>query len=68
MDYAAVMPRTTPGRKEITHQRIVEAAARAIRRNGYAGAGVADIMQEAGLTHGGFYAPVSYTHLTLPTT
>lgn len=50
------MPRTTPGRKEITHQRIVEAAARAIRRNGYAGAGVADIMQEAGLTHGGFYA------------
>ncbi|KAA0997892.1 TetR/AcrR family transcriptional regulator [Paraburkholderia panacisoli] len=43
-------------RKEITHERIVEVAARAIRRSGYAGTGVADIMKEAGLTHGGFYA------------
>jgi TetR/AcrR family transcriptional repressor of nem operon len=43
-------------RKEITHQRIVEVAARAIRRNGYDGAGVADVMKEVGLTHGGFYA------------
>jgi TetR/AcrR family transcriptional regulator, transcriptional repressor for nem operon len=43
-------------RKEATHDRIVEAAARAIRRNGYDGAGVADIMKDAGLTHGGFYA------------
>jgi TetR/AcrR family transcriptional regulator, transcriptional repressor for nem operon len=34
----------------------VEVAARAIRRNGYAGVGVADVMKEAGLTHGGFYA------------
>lgn len=31
-------------------------AARAIRRSGYNGSGVADIMKEAGLTHGGFYA------------
>jgi AcrR family transcriptional regulator len=31
-------------------------AARAIRRSGYAGTGVADIMKEAGLTHGAFYA------------
>jgi AcrR family transcriptional regulator len=31
-------------------------AARAIRRAGYHGVGVADIMKEAGLTHGGFYA------------
>ena len=45
-----------PGRKELSHQRIVEAAARAIRREGFAGVGVADIMKEAGLTHGGFYA------------
>jgi TetR/AcrR family transcriptional repressor of nem operon len=44
------------GRKEITHERIVEVAARAIRRSGYDGTGVADIMKEAGLTHGGFYA------------
>jgi len=43
-------------RKEITHDRIVEVAARAIRRSGYDGTGVADIMKEAGLTHGGFYA------------
>jgi AcrR family transcriptional regulator len=47
---------TPPGRKQLTHDRIVEVAARAIRRSGYDGTGVADIMQEAGLTHGGFYA------------
>jgi len=52
-----VLPtRTTPGRKEVTHERIVETAARAIRRSGYDGTSVADIMKEAGLTHGGFYA------------
>src|SRR4051812_11208330 len=45
-----------PSRKEVTHDRIVETAARAIRRAGYDGVGVADIMKEAGLTHGGFYA------------
>ncbi|MES2036313.1 MAG: TetR/AcrR family transcriptional regulator [Pseudomonadota bacterium] len=43
-------------RKEITHERIVEVAARAIRRSGYDGTGVADLMKEAGLTHGGFYS------------
>ena len=48
--------RTAISRKEVTHERIVEAAARAIRRSGYDGTGVADIMKEAGLTHGGFYA------------
>jgi AcrR family transcriptional regulator len=42
--------------KEATHERIVETAARAIRRTGYDGTSVADIMKEAGLTHGGFYA------------
>lgn len=42
--------------KEATHDRIVDAAARAIRRAGYDGAGVADVMKAAGLTHGGFYA------------
>lgn len=34
----------------------MEAAARAIRRSGYNGTSVADIMKAAGLTHGGFYA------------
>jgi len=45
-----------PSRKEATHERIVETAARAIRRSGYGGTAVAEIMKEAGLTHGGFYA------------
>jgi TetR/AcrR family transcriptional repressor of nem operon len=43
-------------RREITHERIVEVASRCLRRNGYAGVGVADVMKQAGLTHGGFYA------------
>ncbi len=50
------MKRTATRSKEATHDRIVEAAARAIRRSGYNGTGVADIMKDAGLTHGGFYA------------
>ena len=45
-----------PSRKELTHERIVDAAARALRRQGYQGVGVADVMKDAGLTHGGFYA------------
>jgi TetR/AcrR family transcriptional regulator, transcriptional repressor for nem operon len=47
---------TAPTRKELSHERIVAVAARAIRRAGYRGVGVADIMKDAGLTHGGFYA------------
>jgi len=50
------MKRAATRSKEATHDRIVEAAARAIRRSGYNGTGVADIMKDAGLTHGGFYA------------
>jgi TetR/AcrR family transcriptional repressor of nem operon len=50
------MKRTPTRSKDATHDRIVDAAARAIRRSGYDGTGVADIMKEAGLTHGGFYA------------
>jgi TetR/AcrR family transcriptional repressor of nem operon len=50
------MKRTAARSKEVTHERIVESAARAIRRSGYGGTGVADIMKDAGLTHGGFYA------------
>ena len=46
-------PRT---RKELSHERIVKVASHAIRRAGHRGVGVADIMKEAGLTHGGFYA------------
>ncbi|AVP96311.1 TetR family transcriptional regulator [Ahniella affigens] len=50
------MKKQTPSAKNATHDRIVDAAARAIRRSGYHGTGVADIMKDAGLTHGGFYA------------
>jgi AcrR family transcriptional regulator len=55
-----VMRKTAPtaraAAKDATHERIVAVAARAIRRSGYGGTGVADIMKEAGLTHGAFYA------------
>ena len=44
------------GKKEDTHARIVEHASKALRASGYDGVSVADIMREAGLTHGGFYA------------
>ena len=50
------MKRSATRSKDATHDRIVTAAARAIRRSGYNGTGVADIMKDAGLTHGGFYA------------
>lgn len=45
------------GRKAAaTREKILAAAARAIRRHGPAQVGVLEIMREAGLTHGGFYA------------
>jgi AcrR family transcriptional regulator len=43
-------------RHQQSHERILDAAARAVRRAGVAGVGVAEVMKEAGLTHGGFYA------------
>ena len=49
-------PNLRTAAKEASHERIVQAASRAIRRSGYDGTGVADIMKEAGLTHGAFYA------------
>jgi AcrR family transcriptional regulator len=50
---------SAPTRKQLTHDRIVETAARALRSGGFHGIGVADIMKQAGLTHGGFYAHFS---------
>lgn len=49
-------PNARAAAKDATHERIVAVAARAIRRSGYDGTGVADIMKEAGLTHGAFYS------------
>ena len=39
----------------LNRERVVETAARLFRERGYNGIGVADLMKEAGLTHGGFY-------------
>ena len=42
--------------KSQTHARIVKRASVKLRERGAHGIGVADLMKEAGLTHGGFYA------------
>lgn len=42
--------------KQETHARIVRKASVRLRERGAHGVGVADLMKEAGLTHGGFYA------------
>ena len=39
-----------------TRARIIEAAGRLFRRHGFHGVGIDDLMAEAGLTRGGFYA------------
>jgi TetR/AcrR family transcriptional repressor of nem operon len=39
-----------------THERIVKKASVKLREKGAHGIGVADLMKDAGLTHGGFYA------------
>jgi TetR/AcrR family transcriptional regulator, transcriptional repressor for nem operon len=41
--------------KAASHARIVDIAARRFRERGFEAVGVADLMAEAGLTHGGFY-------------
>src|SRR5712672_4666504 len=42
--------------KQETHARIVRKASVRLREKGAHGIGVADLMKEAGMTHGGFYA------------
>jgi TetR/AcrR family transcriptional repressor of nem operon len=41
--------------KDESHDRIVQVAAARFRESGVDGVGVADLMKDAGLTHGGFY-------------
>jgi TetR/AcrR family transcriptional repressor of nem operon len=48
--------RYSENRKDETHAKLVKIAGRALRENGPDGVAVADVMKEAGLTHGGFYA------------
>jgi len=45
--------------KEETRKKVLVAAARQLRARGPAGISVAEVMAEAGLTHGGFYAHFS---------
>lgn len=47
------------GHKEETRRRIVETAARRFRRDGIEATGIAGLMADSGLTHGGFYAHFS---------
>ncbi|MCA2202551.1 TetR/AcrR family transcriptional regulator [Streptomyces griseoincarnatus] len=49
------MPRITKEEKARNRQNIVEAAGRMFRARGIDAVGIADLMKEAGLTHGGFY-------------
>jgi AcrR family transcriptional regulator len=44
------------GHKDETHKRIVEIASTKFREKGVDSVGIAALMAEAGLTHGGFYA------------
>ena len=49
------MPRVSRAQAEANHQAIEEAASRLFRERGLDAVTVADVMAEAGLTHGGFY-------------
>jgi TetR/AcrR family transcriptional repressor of nem operon len=49
------MPRITKEDKARNRQNIVEAAGRMFRSQGIDSVGIAELMKEAGLTHGGFY-------------
>ena len=43
------------GHVDSTRERIVKTASKRFRKDGIEGAGIADLMKAAGLTHGGFY-------------
>jgi TetR/AcrR family transcriptional regulator, transcriptional repressor for nem operon len=51
-----VAMRYPKGHKQATRQRILEAAGRRFKQDGFDGAGVAAVMSDAGLTNGAFYA------------
>jgi TetR/AcrR family transcriptional repressor of nem operon len=48
--------------KAASHERIVKAASRRIRRDGIDHVSVAELMKQAGLTHGGFYRHFDSRH------
>jgi AcrR family transcriptional regulator len=45
----------SPKHKLDTREKILESARRLFNRNGYSGVSIEEIMNDAGLTHGGFY-------------
>lgn len=49
------MARYTSTHKEESRARIVAAAGRAFRKQGYSGIGIDGLARKANLTHGGFY-------------
>lgn len=51
--------KVTREQAEHNRQRIVETAARLFRERGFDGVGIAQLMEEVGLTHGGFYGQFS---------
>jgi TetR/AcrR family transcriptional repressor of nem operon len=50
------VPRVSKAQSQANHQAIEAAASRLFRERGLGGVSVAELMAEAGLTHGGFYA------------
>jgi TetR/AcrR family transcriptional regulator, transcriptional repressor for nem operon len=44
------------GHVDSTRERILKTASKRFRKDGIEGAGIADLMKAAGLTHGGFYS------------
>ena len=50
------VPRVSKAQTRANHQAIEAAASRLFRQRGLTGVSVAELMAEAGLTHGGFYA------------
>jgi TetR/AcrR family transcriptional repressor of nem operon len=55
MMYIIYLMRHSREDKIRSHERIVEVAARRIRESGTEAPSVAEIMETAGMTHGGFY-------------
>jgi TetR/AcrR family transcriptional repressor of nem operon len=49
------MPRASKEQAEANHRLVIENSAKLIRERGIDGVSVADLMESAGLTHGGFY-------------
>lgn len=48
--------RYSKSHRQETHRRLVKLAGKALRENGPDRVSIADVMKQAGLTHGGFYA------------